>query len=513
MSTSIFDAIRNAAEQGAAEGHVAHAVAVSTFDGTAVVPTEGFVLPVSPATKTLYAYQQAAVENILNKRRVLLGLQPGLGKTAIMQSVIAAEAALGRRSLVVVPPSLRVSPWANEFAVDFPHLSVAVVTGTKAEAFPDVDVVVIGDSVLAQREADAAAWAPDGIYADEAHRFKSRDAKRSKALARLADALPVDGIIVAATGTLVANRVIDVFQPLRITGSANAKAVSGGDSWTRFMDMWCETEMVWTGRATVRVAKGCTDPEGLRAALVKTCMVSVPREAVLDLPERTTAVRSLVINGDRKNYNRAERDFISWVREHRGDAAVHRALKAEAITQLMALWEQDGLAKVNATVEYVSALVEQGEPVVLFAHHRSVLTAIYAALVKDGVRVGTIVGGMSSQDKADVVDAFQNGGLDVLLGNIDAAGTGLTLTASCNVVFAQLPWAPGVYGQACDRVYRIGQDRHVTTHVLNMAEGVSERLWSILVDKAHVADAVNTGTPSTIDSESVQEAVLSAYGW
>lgn len=510
--SSIFDSILKAAEEGAAAG-VATFNRPANFDGTRVTPTEGFVLPVAPATKTLYAYQQAAVETILEHRRVLLGLQPGLGKTAIIQAVVAAEAAQGRRSLVIVPPSLRISPWAQEFAVDYPHLSVAVVTGTKREAFPEADVIILGDSVLTKRAEDAAEWAPHGIYADEAHRFKSREAKRSVSLQRLADALPADGIVVAATGTVVANRASDVYQPLRITGEANAKAVSGGHSWTRFMDAWLETETVWTGRAHVRVAVGCRDAEGLRAALTTSCYVSVPREAVLDLPERTTAVRSLVLNGDAAEYRRAEREFLSWVRETRGDDAVQRAAKAEAITKLMALWEVDGKAKVKATTEYVDALVEQGEQVVVMAHHRSVVVGLYEALLAEGHRVGTIVGGMSSQAKADVVDAFQNGDLDVVLGNIDAAGTGLTLTASAHIVFAQLPWSPGVYGQACDRIYRIGQERHVTTHVLNMQEGVSEHLWAVLVDKAVTADAINTGTPSTIDLESVQDAVLSSYGW
>lgn len=513
MTTSIFDTIRAAAERGAAEGHVAHSIATSDFDGTRVVPTEGFVLPVAPATKTLYAYQLAGVEQILTKRRVLLGWQPGLGKTAAMQAAIAAEAALGRRSLVVVPPSLRISPWANEFAVDYPHLSVAVVTGTKAAPLPDVDVVIIGDSVLAPRLADVQAWSPDAIYADEAHRFKSRKAKRSVAMQVLADALPADGIVVAATGTLVANRVDDVYQPLRITGRSNASAVSGGDSYSRFQDAWCLTETVWTGRANVRVTTGCRDAEGLREALTKACYVSVPREDVLDLPARTTAVRSLVINGDRAEYNRIERDFLSWVREVRGDEAVKSAAKAEAITRLTALLEADGKAKVKAVTEYVSSLVEQGEQVVLFAVHRSVVAALYEALLAEGITVGTIVGGMTSEAKADVVDAFQSGKVDVVLGNITAAGVGLTLTASRHVVFGQLCWAPGDFGQACDRIYRIGQERHVTTHVLNMQGGVSEHLWDVLVDKAGVADAVNTGTPSTIDGETVQEAVLASYGW
>lgn len=510
---SIFDSISKAAAEGAAAGAQTFATPVN-FDGTRTEPTEGFVLPVAPATKSLYPYQQAAVEAILVQRRILLGLQPGLGKTAIMQAAIAAEAKLGRKSLVIVPPSLRISPWARDFAADFPHLNVALVSGTKAAAFPtDADVIIIGDSVVAKRAADVLAWAPDAVFVDEAHRFKSRDSQRSKALVTIADSLAADAIVVCATGTLVSNRIIDVYQPLRATGKANATAVSGGYSWTRFMDQHCVTETIWTGRANVRVATGARDAEALRAALVRSCYVSVPREDVLDLPERTTAVRGLVLNGDAAEYRRAEKHFLSWIREVRGDDAYHRAAKAEAITKLMALWEQDGKAKVNASVEYVNALVEQGEQVVVFAHHRSVIERLYEGFMKASLRVGVIIGGMSSEAKAEVEAQFQAGQLDVMLGNIEAAGTGITLHAARHLVFVQLPWAPGTYGQAADRVYRIGQHRHTTTHVLNMDEGVSEHLWGVLVDKAATADAINTGTPSTIDSDSVEEAVLSSYGW
>lgn len=505
---SIFDSILSAAADAPAP------VALAKFDGERLAPSEGFVLPVAPATKTLYAYQQAAVESILAQRRVLLGLQPGLGKTAIMQAVAAAAAAEGKRSVIVVPPSLKISPWANEFAADYPSLKVEVVSGTTPAPFDSsADVVIVPDSVLVKRLADIEAFAPSALFVDEAHRFKSRDAKRSKALHAYAKNLSADAIVCMATGTLVSNRATDVWQPLAISSTENAKAVSRGASWSSFMSEWCITEMVWTGRASVPVAVGCKDPEGLRAKLVSTCMISVPREAVLDLPERTTAVRSLIINGDGAAYRRMEKDFLSWVRETKGDAAMRRAAKAEAVVKLMHLWRADGIAKAKATTEYVTDLTTQGEQVVVMAHHTDVVSALYERLLAEGLRVGTIIGGMTSEAKATVVDQFQAGNLDVLLGNIEAAGTGLTLTASCHIVFAQLPWASGTYGQACDRIYRIGQKRHTTTHILNMQEGVSEHLWGVLAAKAEVADAINTGTPSTIDFASVEEAVLSSYGW
>lgn len=512
MST-ILDQIMAQATAGAAQGAATFA-APEGFDGSRREPTEGFTLPVAPATKSLYSYQLAAVETILTHRRTVLGLQPGMGKTAVMQAVAAAIAAQGQRTIVVVPPSLRLSPWTHEFAADYPTLAVSVVEGQKAAAIDAAaQVVIVGDSVLSHRADDLIAWGASAVMVDEAHRMKSRTAKRSQALVALTDSLPQDATVVLATGTVAVNHAGDLYMPLRAAGTRVATAVSGGPSWTRYMAAWCTTETVWTGRANVQVVTGCSDPEGLRERLLSTCMVSVPRDEVLDLPERTFSVNDLVLNGDAREYRRIERDFIAWVRDEHGDAAAKRAAKAEAISMLMRLWEQDGLAKVKATTEYVASLVEQGEQVVLMGWHTSVLTKLAGALSALGITVDAIVGGMSSQAKADVVDKFQAGGTQVVIGQIEAAGTGITLHAASQIVFAQLPWSPASFVQASDRVYRIGQKHNVTIHVLNGEGMVSQRLYSVLLAKAAVVDAINTGKPTTIDPDSVITQVLEGFGW
>lgn len=505
------------------------------FDGTRQAPSDDFVLPVAPATKTLYGYQAAAVETILGKRRAVLGYEPGLGKTAIMQAVAAAAVADGGRALCIVPPSLTYSPWVQDFAADYPHLRVAVVKGRKAEAFPDADVVVISDSVIAKRVlapcagegkcdeptcdhlSDVARWAPAAVFVDEAHRCKNRGSERTKGVIALADALPADAIVVLATGTLVANHATDAWAPIRATGTANATAVSGGHTWRAFIGSWCDVKNVKTRRGTyVPVPVGLTDAEALRERLVTTCMISVPRSEVVDLPERTTVTRSLDLGSAAAQYRRIEREFLAWVRETKGDAAFIRAARGEAIVRLMTLWQQDGLAKVGETVAYVDSLIEEseaGEQVVVFAHHSAVTAALYEGFLAKGYRVAAIVGGMSARAKAEVVADFQDGQYDVLIGQHQAAGVGLTLTASRHVVWAQLPWAPGTFVQGSDRVFRIGQQRSVVTHVLNGAGLVSERLWDVLTAKGQVADTINVGGVANFDEPDVIAAVLASYGY
>ena len=81
------------------------------------------------------------------------------------------------------------------------------------------------------------------------------------------------------------------------------------------------------------------------------------------------------------------------------------------------------------------------------------------------------------------------------------------------MAFVTLPWAPGAFAQAQDRIYRIGASVPVTTHVLGMVDGISEVMWEVLADKVGVADAVNVGGADTITDVQVEDAVLARYGW
>lgn len=488
------------------------------FDGTRQEPSEGFSVPVAPKTKTPMSHQAAAIETTLQHRRVLVGMPAGTGKSLVGMSVAAAEvASRGARVLCLVPPSLLVSPWKQEFELDFEHLDLEMVTtGKTAPIRRDADVVIMSDAVLAKRLDDAIDWKPDVVIGDEAHRYKNQDSKRTKAVIQLCDSLDEDAVVAMMTGTLADNNIGDVYTPLRATGEANATAVSYGPTWTNFLDTHAITEIAWRKR----VVTGCQDVDWLRERLVETCMISVDRDDVLDLPDRAFKHAKLNLHGKAADtYRYAQKHFLSWVEANFGDKAVERASKAEAIVRLMALWRLDGLAKVPATVDYIDGLCNEGEPVVAFGWHTGVVDGIAEGLTARGRKVRVIKGGVSPMEKAEIVALFQMGAIDVVVGQITSAGTGLTLTAARHAVFAQLPWSPGSFSQASDRIYRIGQKRKVVCHILAGADiddqpMVSERMYNVIQAKAVECDVVNTGkTGVTIaTNDSVIHEVLNSYG-
>lgn len=519
MATSTLLANITKTAKAAADAEVGRQAALSGFrpHSDATEPTPGFVLPVAPQGITLYGYQVAAVETILTFRRAILGFAPGMGKTPTALTAIAALAAQGQRTIVVVPPSLRIDPWQREAARLFPHLKVAVVEGTKSAPLPDADVVVIGDSVIAKRLDDVKAWRPNNLVVDEVQRMKSRTAKRAQAVIELAEQVRLLGTVVLLTGTLAVNNPGEVYNPAVIAGIA--KDLSGGANWGDFLTRWCVTETVWTGVKNILVPAKVQDPvrmAELHERLRQVAYVRVERDQVLDMPDKVWAVRDLTLNGELATYRRMERDFISWVLANKGKPSAERATKAEAITKLMALWAEAGSAKVKVAVEYIASLVQQGEQVVTMAWHKDVVAAIAEGLAAEGVSSVQVVGGMTSDDKALAQDAFRSGAADVLIGNITAAGTGLNLENSAHLVFVQLPWSPGDLVQASDRIYRVTQQRNCTIHVVNAGDTVDDHMWAVLNSKAEVVDRINTGRVGetiSVDAASVTDNVLASYGW
>jgi SWI/SNF-related matrix-associated actin-dependent regulator 1 of chromatin subfamily A len=152
---------------------------------------------------------------------------------------------------------------------------------------------------------------------------------------------------------------------------------------------------------------------------------------------------------------------------------------------------QTALATVPLVVEYVTQVLE-GSPqkIVIFAHHRDVISNLEAALYKYHPTI--LVGGMSPHDRQASIDVFQfDPSCQVFIGNIQAAGVGITLApASAHCVFAELSWVPAEMSQCEDRLYRIGTlDSVLVQHVV-LEGSLDAMMAKVLIKKQVTLDAV-----------------------
>ena len=118
---------------------------------------------------------------------------------------------------------------------------------------------------------------------------------------------------------------------------------------------------------------------------------------------------------------------------------------------------ETALAKVPFVVEYAAELLDGGvRKIVIFAHHRDVIARLVEGLSRFNPVI--LVGGMVPQARQNSIDAFQGDpSVRIFIGNIQAAGTGITLAPASSVcLFAELSWVPAEMTQCEDRLHRIG---------------------------------------------------------
>ena len=95
------------------------------------------------------------------------------------------------------------------------------------------------------------------------------------------------------------------------------------------------------------------------------------------------------------------------------------------------------------------------------------------------------------QQKQASIDAFQrNPKTDVIICSIKAAAAGITVTASSNVAFIELPWTYADCDQAESRAHRIGQKDSVNCYYLLGRKTIDQKLYRIIEEKKHISNAV-----------------------
>jgi SNF2 family DNA or RNA helicase len=87
-------------------------------------------------------------------------------------------------------------------------------------------------------------------------------------------------------------------------------------------------------------------------------------------------------------------------------------------------------------------------------------------------------------DEPGIIDAWNQGTVEILLAHPASAGHGLNLQdGGCRMIWMSLPWSAELYEQAVGRLHRSGQRHDVWCYIVQTTGTVDERIWSALQDK------------------------------
>ena len=191
-------------------------------------------------------------------------------------------------------------------------------------------------------------------------------------------------------------------------------------------------------------------------------------------------------------YNQAENDFILWLTSNEGSEKAEKAARAEALVKIGKLKQLAVKGKLEQVLHWIEDFIASDEKLVVFTTHKSTIDSIMAKFPDISIKLD---GSTPLKQRPEVVETFQtNDKIRLFVGNIRAAGIGITLTAASNVAFVELGFSPSEHDQAEDRVHRIGQESDSVTAYYLLAQNTIEQSIAELIDKKRkVLDQVLDG--------------------
>jgi len=428
-------------------------------------------------------YQLDAVKQIEQfNGRVLLADEMGLGKSIEVLLWLWKHPEL-KPVIVVCPASLKWV-WEN-FIHQILNIRCDVLQGTappKNRLFRKHSFIVINYEILQY-------WLPflkklniKVLIIDECHYQKSIRAKRTKAIWELSKNIPH---IIAMSGTPLTNRPSELWTTLRLIRPDLYK------SFFSYAFHFCNP----IRRPWGWDYKGAANLTELHRQLKSTMMIRRLKKNVLtELPDKTRTIIPLDIE-KREDYNKAVHNFIAWLSKQ----SITKAKKAKKAEQLVKMGYLKRLAaelKMKAVFSWIDNCIEYNDgKLVVYCTHRKIVQML--ANKYKGICV-VIDGSTSPKKRKLAVRAFQtNKQKRIFIGNIKAAGVGITLTAASILAFIELDWVPGNHTQAEDRIHRIGQKDAASIYYLIAKDTIEEYLCQLIQKKQEILTSTLDGKNKT----------------
>lgn len=387
---------------------------------------------VGAAYPDLFSHQRSGVAFLLSRKRAILADDMGLGKsrTAI---VAAREQAPDGPFLVICPASLKLN-WQREIRMVEPGAAVQVLD--KADVDPTARWVVVNYDRLSRFEDQLEVCTFAVVILDEAHYIKN-DSARSKRTLHLVNAARDATYLL--TGTPMTNRPRDLFNLLKAVQHPLSK------SFFRFAQRYCAAKHNGYGLDT----NGASNLDELSQVMAGV-MLRRAKSEVLDLPEKVRTWLPLPVATER--VEKAEDRALDYLGKN---PARGGPTWVTFLGMLNKARHDLAITKAGPTADFVADLVEAGQKVVVFTGYTGVVDTM---VQRFGAAAVTLTGETPMDARQVAVDRFQaDPNVRVFVGNIKAAGVGITLTAGDHVVFNDLDWVPANHWQAEDRIHRIGR--------------------------------------------------------
>jgi len=419
------------------------------------------------------SHQKEAIEKLVGSRRFILADDMGLGKTT--STIIAALETGAKKILIICPASLKIN-WQREIQ-NYTERSVFISEGKKYST--ESDFVIVNYDILKNfhdpKEKENSLLLKSQfelVILDEAHMVSNAQAQRTKIINSFVKNIKRVWLL---TGTPMTSRPMNYYNLLNIIESPVAQ------NWMAYAIRYCQGYQFNAGKRKVWNVTGASNLEELKDRTSKQILRRL-KEDVLDLPDKIITPVYLRLRS--KEYENLMGEYYDWYDKNPNESS---SLTVQ-FSKLMKVRKVIANEKISQTIEFAENILDQGKKVIIFTNFTDTLQSIYQHFGKQAVYLD---GSCSNSVRQQAVDSFQNDEkIKVFVGNLKAAGVGLTLTSAEVVIMNDLSFVPAEHSQAEDRAYRYGQKNNVLVYYPIFENTIEGAIYDILNHKKKIISTV-----------------------
>ena len=418
-------------------------------------------------------HQKLAIEQLAGSKRYILADDMGLGKTT--STIIAALETGAKKILIICPATLKIN-WQREIE-NYSDRSIYISEGKHFST--EHDFVIVNYDILKNfydlkdKENSLITKSNfDLIIIDEAHYIQNAQAQRTKLINSFST--KVDRLWLL-TGTPMTSRPMNYFNLLSLIESPVAQ------NWMAYAIRYCQGYQFTAGKRKIWNVSGASNLEELRDRTSRQVLRRLKTE-VLDLPDKI--ITPVYLRLKSKEYETEVGEYYNWYENKKEES---KSLTIQ-FSRLMKVRQIIAEEKIKYTIELAQNIIDQDKKVIIFTNFTDTLKKIHEHFGKQSVYLD---GSCSKPQRQYAVDQFQeNDKIKVFVGNLKAAGVGITLTAGEACIMNDLSFVPSDHSQAEDRSYRYGQKNTVSVYYPIFDNTIEGIIYDMLNNKKNVFETV-----------------------
>lgn len=393
-------------------------------------------------------------------------------------AIIAALESGAKKVLIVCPASLKIN-WKREIEMYTNRRTLIVEGGKWGSTF---DFVIINYDIIKNYHSlpDEKTGLQDSLIlrehfdiaiVDEAHYINNTGAMRTQLMNDILDTIPKVWLL---TGTPMTSRPINYYNLLKIVRSPLTL------NWQGYVKRYCKGFQFKANGRKIWKTDGAANL-GELGERTRHLVLRRLKTDVLDLPEKIITPEFLEL--DNMLYQHEMEEFVKISKDDRKKESISITL-----SRLMTARKIIAREKVPYTCELIDKFLELDKKVIVFTNFTDTLEMIKEKYSKHCVVVD---GRTPKLKRQEAVDRFQQDPkVKVFIGNIIAAGVGLTLTAAEGVIMNDLSFVPSHHSQAEDRANRIGQKNVVNVYYPIFEDTIEINIYNIIQRKKNNIEQV-----------------------